>query len=260
MEAFFEQVASDRYIAGPLTGGPWDPRMQHGGPISALLARILSDVDPVPGQSLARATFELLRPVPIGRMNIAARVARGGKKVSLAEAVVRDDQGAELILARGWRLQPTPFEIESTTRRDVIDVEPESLQRTQHSFSDQPSGFLQGIDVRFARSGFDQIGPGAAWFRLLAPLVAGTEMRASDPVFCAADCANGVSSSVDFSRYVYINCELSVHVLREPVGEWVGLQAETSLAPGGTSFSSGTLCDRTGAVGSSRQALYVGAR
>ncbi len=36
-----------------------------------------------------------------------------------------------------------------------------------------------------------------------------------------ADSGNGASNVLDWSRYLFINTELSVHFLREPVGEWV---------------------------------------
>ncbi|GIS98752.1 MAG: hypothetical protein CM1200mP26_04650 [Acidimicrobiales bacterium] len=35
-------------VPGPLTGGPWDPTIQHGGPISGILAHLVETV-PVPG-------------------------------------------------------------------------------------------------------------------------------------------------------------------------------------------------------------------
>ena len=259
MNAFFEESGDGRYLASPLTSGPWDPRMQHGGPISALLARLLADVDPIPGQRLARATFELLGPVPIGPFDVERRVARAGKRVSLAEAVVRDPDGKELMLARGWRIQPTPFEVESTLGAATLP-DPKGRPRTRRSFAEDPTGFLAGIEVRFTKSGFSEPGPGAAWFRLVAPLVEGTPWRPTDPVFCAADCANGVSGALDFRRYVYINPDLTVHLQRDPRGEWVGLDAETVLSPGGVTVASGTLQDAGGLIGHTRQTLFVSSR
>ena len=40
-----------------------------------------------------------------------------------------------------------------------------------------------------------------------------------------ADSGNGASNVLDWGRYLFINTELTVHFLREPVGEWVLLDA-----------------------------------
>lgn len=259
VEAFFEPAGTGRYLAGPYTGGPWDPRMQHGGPISALVARSLEDVEPVGGQVLARVSFELLRPVPIGPVRIEARVVRGGKKVSLVDAVVTDDDGTELIVARAWRIQPTPLELEATIVPSTMPA-PEELPRAGFGAGEHEPGFTTGTDVRFTRGHFAEPGPGAAWFRLAVPLVAGTPWRPSDPVFLAADCGNGISGTIDFFRYVYINPDLTVHLARPPVGEWVGLDAVTRITPGGVTVAEGRLQDSSGELGRSIQTLFVAAR
>ena len=43
----------------------------------------------------------------------------------------------------------------------------------------------------------------------------------------AADSGNGVSVTLDWSRYLFINVDLSVHLHRMPAGEWVCLDAVT---------------------------------
>jgi hypothetical protein len=258
-EAFFEPLGDGRYLAGAFTGGPWDPRMQHGGPVSALLARELTDVEPVTGQVLGRVTLELLRPVPIGPLRIEARVARPGKKVSLVDAVLAGDDDRELMLARAWRLQPTPLELTSTVHAPTMPP-PEQLVPADRFAGDDVPGFMRGVEVRFARGHFSEPGPGAAWFRLRAPLVAGTPWRSTDPVFIAADCGNGISRMLDFTRYVFVNPDLTVNLSRNPDDEWVGLDAETTVTPGGITVASGRIQDARGILGRSIQTLYVDAR
>ena len=46
------------------------------------------------------------------------------------------------------------------------------------------------------------------------------------------DSASGVSAALDPARWGFLNTELTVHVLRPPVGEWVCLDAETTLGGG----------------------------
>lgn len=259
MDAFFEALGAGRYVAGVVTGGPWDPEMQHGGPISALVARALSDAEVVPGQQLARVSFELLRPIPVAPITITTRVSRGGKRVSLADAVVTSDDGTELMLARAWRIQPTPIELERSDDAARMPP-PDDAVASRAAFGGLEPPFMRATEVRFVHGHFAEPGPGAAWFRLRASLVAGTAWRPTDPLFVAADCGNGISGVLDFQRYVYINPDLTVHLSRLPVGEWVGLDAVTSVTPSGVSIATGRLHDETGALGRTAQTLYVDAR
>ena len=48
-----------------------------------------------------------------------------------------------------------------------------------------------------------------------------------------ADSGNGISATVDFSRWVFINPDLSVYLHRLPEGEWVCLDAQTTIEPSG---------------------------
>ncbi len=49
----------------------------------------------------------------------------------------------------------------------------------------------------------------------------------------AADSGNGVSAALDWRRFLFINVDLSVHLHREPEGEWVYLDALTLPEPSG---------------------------
>ena len=92
------------------------------------------------------------------------------------------------------------------------------------------------------------------------PLVEGEEPSPRQRVIVVADSGNGVSNVLDWGRYLFINTELTVHFVREPVGEWVLLDAQTQLAEGGAGLASSVLSDRTGPVARGAQALFVAPR
>lgn len=260
IEAFYEHDGGDTYVASPFTRGPWDPGAQHGGPPSALLARVLTDADPVEGQQLARVTFEILRPVPIGKLEVKARVDRPGRKVSMVSAAISDQDGTEVMIARGWRLQPTPADVKSTD--SSYKQPPPSAGEVKpwwEGLGHEP-GFPTGVDVSFLTGGFAEIGPAVGWFRLRIPLVAGTEWRPTDPLFAAADCGNGISAAIDYRTHVFINPDLNVTINRLPRGEWVCLDAATQVEPGGITSASSILSDEEGVVGRAVQTLFVSAR
>jgi hypothetical protein len=76
-------------------------------------------------------------------------------------------------------------------------------------------------------------------------------------MMAVADSGNGASSVLDIRKWMFINAELTVHVLREPEGEWIGLDAVTSIGPAGVGAATSTLHDQTGQIGRGAQALLI---
>jgi Thioesterase-like superfamily len=75
-----------------------------------------------------------------------------------------------------------------------------------------------------------------------------------------ADSGSGVSASVDFSKWLYINVDLTVSLHRDLAGEWVLLDSVTITDPGGTGLAVTRLADENGAVGIGLQTLVVDRR
>ncbi|HEV7173905.1 MAG TPA: acyl-CoA thioesterase domain-containing protein, partial [Solirubrobacteraceae bacterium] len=101
-EAVFVQDG-DLIRATELARGPWDPGAQHGGAAAALLMREFERLDG-PVLALARVTYEFLRPVPLGRLEVDADVVRPGKRVQLLEGAIRAPNGIEVVRARALRI------------------------------------------------------------------------------------------------------------------------------------------------------------
>jgi hypothetical protein len=74
----------------------------------------------------------------------------------------------------------------------------------------------------------------------------------------AADFGNGVSSELPRGEFLFINADLSIHLYRHPVGEWVAVDGISSLNPAGIGVAACTLHDETGPFGRSLQSLLVG--
>jgi hypothetical protein len=58
-------------------------------------------------------------------------------------------------------------------------------------------------------------------------------------------------------EWLFINTELSVHCWRVPAGEWIGLDANTTIGPNGLGVAASVLHDESGAVARGAQALLV---
>lgn len=121
-------------------------------------------------------------------------------------------------------------------------------------------GYLSAVDWRFVEGRFDVPGPATVWSRLLHPLVPDEPPSPLQRVLAVADSGNGLSSELDMRRWHFINPELTVHLHREPVGEWVCVAAQTAISPGGAGLATTVLSDATGAVGVGAQSLLVAPR
>ena len=257
-DCFYEPLVADgsRVRATVHTTGPWDARFQHGGPPSALLARAVEACDPRPDTAVARVTVELLGPVPVAELEVRVRVARPGRSVELVEAALSAG-GRDVARASAWRVLRTSAPA-AGPRHGV----PEPLPASEGvpAPGGWVDGYLSAVEWRPVAGGFDQPGPGTAWTRLRHPLVDGEQPSPLQRVLAVADSGNGLSSELDIRRWQFINPELTVHLHREAVGEWVCLSATTTISPGGVGLATSVLSDRIGPVGVGAQALLVGPR
>jgi len=112
-------------------------------------------------------------------------------------------------------------------------------------------------DIRFVRGAYERPGPATAWVRLTVPVVAGEEATGVQRALGAADFGNGFSAVLDWDRWAFINPDLTVYLERDPVGEWIALEAQTRLQPDGTGVAESVLFDQTGRFGRAVQALLI---
>lgn len=96
--------------------------------------------------------------------------------------------------------------------------------------------------------------------RPLVDLVDGEAMTPLQRLMACVDSASGVSAELDPARWGFLNTDLTVHVLRPPAGDWVCLDAETTLGPGRVGMATSQVYDEQGLVARSAQALLVAPR
>jgi hypothetical protein len=254
-EAFY-LPEGDRFVSTSLTRGPWDENSQHAGPPSALLARALERCGAPEGRRIARVTVEVLGPVPIAPLRASARVVRPGRGVELVEGELAGPEG-EVMRARAWRLRPTDVELPPGLPVHPPPAGPDEGRPTRRFPSDSPEGWHTAMDIRYLAGDYLEPGPATAWFRPRHPLVAGEATSALGRVLLAADAANGISATLDWDRWLFVNVDLTVHLSRAPRGEWVCLDAETFPEPDGVGLAQSILYDEEGRIGLAVQTLVI---
>lgn len=252
-DSFYVPAGDGQWRATPHTAGPWGAGAQHGGPPSALLGRALLRCQPRPDMMITRFTCEILRAIPVDEISVMARVARPGRSVELLEATASAG-GREVARAAAWRVlradgasvpsrQPTP---------PPLPAEPDALPPAGWG-----TGYMSAIEWRPVRGSLAAPGPAALWTRMRYPLVPDEEPAPLERVLVTADSGNGASAELDISRWLFINPELTVHLHREPAGEWICLDAQTAISPGGAGLATSALADLDGPVGVAAQSLLI---
>jgi hypothetical protein len=115
------------------------------------------------------------------------------------------------------------------------------------------------MEIRFVTGSWGT-SPCSAWFRLRRPLVTGETPSPLQHLAAAGDFGNGISATLDWDEYLFINPDLTLYVEREPVGEWICLESETRIWAGGIGIAESVLYDMNGRVGRATQALLVARR
>lgn len=256
-EGAFYAPQGEHWIPSELTRGPWDPGSQHGGPPAALLARAIEACERREEMQIGRVTCDLLRPVPLAPLTVRARVLRPGRRVELLEASLSDERG-EVMRATAWRLARAEVALpDGAVPERVVLPGPEEAEPLDFTIPLEAVGYHTAMEYRTLAGAFDEPGPATVWMRMRHPLVAGEETSPVQRVLVAADAASGTSSALDWARFQFINVDLTVHLHRMPVGEWVCLDAVTYPERSGIGMADTRLHDRRGPIGRGVQTLFV---
>lgn len=252
--AFYLPLGDGQYAATEACAGPWFADAQHIGPPSALLVRELEHRIPRPDLQLARITVEVLGPVPLGEVTVTTSVLRPGRTIELVGAEL-SAAGRAVVRAQAWRLAAVPTGEVAGGAAEALPALPPPV-----SWERAPGwlpGYLDEVEWRFLRGGFELPGDGQAWARLRLPVVDGEQPSGAQLVAAVADAANGVGSRIDMTRWLFLNTEITIYLHRTPVGEWVGVDAHSVIGPTGLGTVSAELYDTHGQVGRCAQALTV---
>ena len=117
-------------------------------------------------------------------------------------------------------------------------------------------GYADLVENRLAAGRFFN-GPCAAWFRMNHPLVQGETPSPYQRAAVAADSGNGISAALDFGKYLFVNCDLTINLFRRPAGEWICLQARSLFGGNGCGLAESALYDEQGLIGRATQSLAV---
>lgn len=254
-DAVYVLSADGQPIATPLSRGPWNPGAQHGGAAAGLIAWALERHPDATGHQFTRITIDLIRAVPVAPIDVQVEKVAG-----------RSSARWEVTLSAGSTVCATAHAVSQPAARDAA---PATDHRPALPFDtagpairipgmpEGPSFHYTAVESHLAAGTVAEPGPATAWVRLLNPLVAGHETTPLMRVLAAADFGHGISWELPFSDYTWANADLSVHLLRPARGEWIGLDARTTIDQTGQGLTRTELCDGEGHIGTALAGLVI---
>jgi acyl-coenzyme A thioesterase PaaI-like protein len=257
-DAFYEPLGDDRFRSSEATSGPWSPHAQHGGPPAALLGRALENLDEGRPRVLGRFTMDLLGPVPVEELTVTTSVLRPGRTVSLRQAELANAAGRVVARAQAWAFPATEWPDGSAPGDPGVPLE----HGPGDGHHEEPPaswhrGYLDSVEWQWIEGAVTRPGPAVVWMRPLLPLVPGEQLTPLQRLLTCVDSASGASAALDPAEWSFMNTDLTVHVVRPPVGEWVCLRARTTLSTGSVGLAASEVYDEQGLVARSAQALLV---
>ena len=261
-EALFRRAGPEGYLPTELAIGPWDPSILHGAAIAALLAGRLNP-DSETDATLARLTVEILAPVPISPLRLTLADGTVGSRVRRRTAVLsRADDGRPVASASAVLVRRREVELPVGALDAETPFSPEAapdLGEADHEVAERVG--WKGFD---SRSVVLKWHPNSAdrrthlWVGLLVPVVEGAQRSAVEIAAVGADFSqSAVNRVLPFRSWSFRNAEITLHLARPPVGQWIGVRSEALLGDVGTGFSSSDLFDRRGRVARSAATLVV---
>jgi len=250
---FFEKDG-DAYLPEEACRSPWNPGATNGIAVAGLLMHALEQVE-TPGVMLpAHLTIDILRPVPFAPTLARSTVTRAGKSLQMVEShlIAGETPVARARLLR-VREEPSP-----SVDAPMTWPAPEDTPLTP--FLPPGIALADLIETRLTAGDAHAKGPGTTWTRLNADLVRGVP---TSPIVHAAmlsDFGNGLSRVVDPRKWSFANVDISLHLVRRPMGEWLLADAQAMLQGVGVGLTDMILCDRQGPFGRAHQTLFVAAR
>lgn len=252
--SYYERISADAYRPTEHVQGAWNDHEQHMAPVAGLITHAVLAHEPSDRWQLARISFEILGLIPLADTVVTVETSRPGRTIQLLEAtVVIEDRPR--IRARAWRLAVSD---------DVADLAgnelPAMAATPQQSAPYNPleewkGGFLASIDTVAVAGG--RAGRRQVWARTPHPLVAGEQISDTAAAVGLVDLANGIATRVRPTDMMFPNVDLTIHLLRQPVGPWVGLDTSVSFGHNGLGITSSTVNDTGGPWGRAEQSLTI---
>ncbi len=221
-------------------------------PVSGLLTDAIENCSGRTDLITSRIAFDILGLIRRQEVTISATVIRPGRTIELVQAEMTSG-GRTLVRATAWRLAVSDTAELAANELPTIPG-PENAQSWDGTDT-WGGGFISSLDFRVLPG--RRPGRAQAWIRTSHPLVQDRQVGTLASYVGLIDSANGIAVRSRPSELLFPNTDLTIHLIRAPRGEWLGLDTSVSYGPGGIGLTSSVLHDLDGPVGRAAQSLTL---
>lgn len=251
-DAYFVRLDGTRFRSTLHSQGAWNEAEQHMGAASGLLAHAVEVEHPRPDLLPVRFSYDILGFIPGGEIEVTTRVVRPGRTIELVEATMSHG-GRSCIRLSVWRLVRGETAGSAGTQREALPPVTDTLPTTMTGR--WPGGYIASLEGRTVHE--HRPGRAAMWLRAPHAVVAGEESSTTARFLAAVDAANGIAVRVGPDELAFPNVDLGVHLVREPVSPWVGLDTHVTFGDTGVGLTESALHDEAGYLGQVAQSLTI---
>lgn len=256
-ESFREDAYTGTFIATEHTASPWNSEHQHAGPAVALMIRAVETLTvPAANPLTTQVAVDILGPIPRAAIAVTAHVVKAGELAALVEADLTV-AGMDQIVARmsAWRIRRSEGMFAAPLGPYRPAPSPGAIAPPHEMWG---GGYVNAMEWRVSEGDLATAGPTTVWARPQVNLIDDEPARGVELIALLADAASGVSALADPRELVFLNTDLSLHVVREPQGDGVWMHAESFLSDDGVGMTSSVLGDGSGSLATAQQTLFVG--
>lgn len=254
-DAYFTAASGGRYLPSEHASGAWQPGELHFAPLGGLLTHAIERHRDAEGGApllLSRIAFDILGFLALDAIAVRVETRRPGRTIELTEATA-SIAGRDVAVARAWH----------SVAGDTATVEGGAADRLPTPEGSRPAwlddawggGFVRSLELR--QSGEAVPGRSTSWIRSAHPLIDGEAVSPLARWIGLVDVVNGVAVRATPDAWRFPNLDLTVHLLRQPEGDWIGMDTTVSFGPTGQGITGAALHDERGHVGHASQTLTV---
>ncbi|MBL7486645.1 thioesterase family protein [Frankia sp. AgB1.9] len=252
--AYFRAADDGTYLPNDVAAGVWAPNSISGRILGGLVAHVVEREQARPGYRLARLTCDMFRTLPFAPVSLTTRAVREGGRIRVADVLLEHD-GSLFGRATAVFLRPgsnPPGEIWQPDRGVWQAPDPASPNPNPNPINPRIDGrpMLPGVVPPDTPLGPHRIVQrGGMWVRELSLIVEDRPMTGVVRAAMLADMTSPMTHQ-GTGGIQHINTDWTLTLVREPVGEFLGVLAEDQFGADGISFGRATIHDAAGLLGS----------
>lgn len=253
MTPYFYARDGDLFIPTRLAASPWERGKQNGVGLGGLATYLIETIPAPVEMTTVRLTIDILAAAPHAPTNGRCRVLREGKRIQMVEA--------ELVVEDRVVVRATALRVR---QRDTLSF-PEG--NTYPSPDDTPEvrfmaegAFGGTLETRQVSGALREPGPGVLWVRFGHEHVQGEPLSPLLRAAILGDFGGGLGSVLHIETWTYANLDITLHLTRAPVSEWLLIDASTTSEGNGVGRSDMILADTRGPFARAHQTLFVAPR